>query len=206
MGQCFCLLLLCQRTPTQLTLQTGGRVWSQSVVGELCRYAGSSKLKMSPAFSLMSVCFGIRVDRQGCKGEGSGKVKTLATDELKLHTEYYWVCETTMIWWCLEFYTGAEWQRKPGVSAKEADDSVCAPCPLKERKSVVPLMQRGRVNVKRQVGTGRPPQYPEGSPLGDKCRYILMTECRPMWEVPSKKWNVSHYFLFFTHWDVLTSF
>lgn len=48
-----------------------------SVVGELSRYAGSSKLKMSPAFSLMSVCFavGIRVDRQGCKGEGSGKVK-----------------------------------------------------------------------------------------------------------------------------------
>lgn len=72
------------------------------------------------------------------------------------------------------------------MSAKEADDRVCAPCPLKERKSVVPLMQRGRVNVKRQVGTGRPPQYPEGSPLGDKCRYILITECRPMWEVPSK--------------------
>lgn len=48
--------------------------------GELSRYAGSSKLNMSPAFSLMSVCFavGIRVDRQGCKGEGSGKVKTWA--------------------------------------------------------------------------------------------------------------------------------
>lgn len=76
-----------------------------SVVGELCRYAGSSKRKMSPAFSLMSVCFGvgIRVDRQGCKGEGSGKVKTwalgqnvrevekvtLATDDLKLHAKYY---------------------------------------------------------------------------------------------------------------------
>lgn len=183
--------------------------------GELSRYAGSSKLNMSPAFSLMSVCFavGIRVDRQGCKGEGSGKVKTWALGRnvrevekvtLKLHAKYYWVCATTTIWWCLEFYT--EWQRKPGVSAKDADDNVCAPCPLKERKSGVPLTQRGRVNGKRQVGTGRPPQYPERSPLGHKCRYMLIsTECRLMWEFPSKR-EMLLLWLFFTHYDVLTSF
>lgn len=83
------------------------------MVEELCRYAGNSKLKMSPDFSLMSAYFGvgIRVDRQGWKGEESGKVQTwalgqhvrevgkvtLAIDELKLHTKYYGVCETTMI-------------------------------------------------------------------------------------------------------------